>query len=246
MTLATLVCLAALAPPREQVTLVFKPALNDKATYERTMAFKSTDGTETYERVDRVSTRISQRDSKGRFGVETSYTLLKESIDGEQLDVPTNMKPGVTRETRTPQGALAIRSVVATDNPLDVFYAALATPALNQVPVGIGDTWTHAYNLFSDEDLPVFQGTFQLIKLLPVEKPTQAVLRASFADSSPKPLTAEGTITVRLDDGALVGLDLQLPRAYIPGGDATTYQLHLTWNLIARNPATKPKPVVRE
>lgn len=139
--------------PNTSVKLEFWPDLGTKIGYERRMEWRAEDFS--YEQVDRIEGRVSQRDSRGEVTIEWVLTPVRAAMDGAEIRALTT-KAIAYKERRLRNGTLAHLD----DWPQDSFgwlrYAGLTSLFYPSEPVKPGSTWQMEWMEERSSGLPPF------------------------------------------------------------------------------------------
>jgi hypothetical protein len=219
MTLALAALLAA-GP-----ALAFAPEPGDVIVYERRQVFTDPKDGFVMDLTDRMTVRVTQRDTAGRFGYSVRIQPVRTVIDGVARSFGPEEQGTAFTETRDGAGALLSRS----DAPLSPeFHHRLANVVTVPAPQGAdgavaGRTWTAD---LSREDWPKVRSRVTVERVEPAIRPERARVRVENRETDvDRPLVASGRAVMRLDTGWLVELDLRVSNAIIPGGDGEPVDL---------------------
>lgn len=219
MFIASIVLLTQASAP---VLLQYAPSLGDRVVYELTQVFTDKQDGTVQTLQDRVTVKIVQRDSLGIVGAEWSILPVSESMDGQPIPLPKDLKPLVLKESRRANGAIHSRDEAPIDPVVAFRVARMATVVFANRPVRVGDSWKLNIKPEPGSDLPGVDAEYLLTKVTA----SDATVSLRYAENSGLlPLDARGEATLDLKSGWTLRLRLKVKNAVLPGGEGEPQDL---------------------
>lgn len=208
------------------------PALGSSFIAERKLEYFDEEGTADYSRLERITFKVAQHDSRGYVFLRGETKLLAEFLGTEKLPVEPDIKPATFEEMRTSDGQIKTRQTFSVDAWLEGDLAEFVSPKLP--PEWKAETkWSWSGQPGGDADLAPLRRDAKIDSVDP--KLRRAKITISFSEENDKDqLQATSHLVVRTDDGTVESAVVDVPRFWIPGGDGEILRLKMTWT---RKPA---------
>lgn len=223
-----MIAAAALFALAEEPKLLLAPEPGDVVVYERRRVFTDPKDGFVVDQTDRMTVRVSQRDSEGIAGYAVHLQPVRSTIDGVDRKFGAN-EPGVTlTERRDARGALIARSDMPVSPDFEHRLANLLT-----IPFAPERGWTlrqPGWTLEWRRDAwPKLFAQVTFVEMTPKDRPTAVVVRFVSREAGiDRPMRAEGRATIQLATGWPTAFEASVANAEIPGGDGDPVGLQVT------------------
>ena len=220
--------LAGLVAVQKPVDLTFRPALDAKAVYTLKRTYLDAELEETTVLEDKLELKVIQRDSRGPITVEWAWTPTGETLDGQTVPLPKDLKPWRVKEVRRANGSLLSRDENPDDPVTHFRLARLLAPVLPPEPVLPGQDWTAERAYEPGSEIPGWRSTSRLLGITDAGGRSFARVKGSFAeDGAASPMEGTFSAEIWISSGLLKALELKAKGARIPGGEGRPQTLKL-------------------